>query len=173
MCDALVDMLKANGVKSVAVVYVDDLFGLENFAALKVALQGTGIQIVEDKSCPGGVKDLSPVLRSMKDKSPDVFIGFTYLPDTILASEQAKKIGFNPKFFYASVGTAFQLYKNVMTAAGAEGVLAWAHGTARPAPMRKPISTRTPKSLAVRSRTAGPAVPAGPGWRFLRPVWPR
>jgi len=123
MCDALVDMLKANNVKSVAVVYVDDLFGLENFAALKVALQGTGIQMVEDKSYPGGVKDLSPVLRSIKDKNPDAFIGFTYPPDTILASKQAKEIGFSPKFFYASVGTAFQLYRNVMTPAGAEGVL--------------------------------------------------
>lgn len=123
MCDALVDMLKANNVKTVAVIYVDDLFGLENYAALKVALQGTGIQMVEDKSYPGGVKDLSPVLRAIKDKNPDAFIGFTYPPDTILASKQAKEIGFNPKFFYASVGTAFQLYRNVMTPAGAEGVL--------------------------------------------------
>ena len=123
MCDALVEMLKANNVKTVAVIYVDDLFGLENYAALKVALQGTGIQMVEDKSYPGGVKDLSPVLRSIKDKNPDAFIGFTYPPDTILASKQAKEIGFNPKFFYASVGTAFQLYRNVMTPAGAEGVL--------------------------------------------------
>jgi branched-chain amino acid transport system substrate-binding protein len=123
MCDALVDMLKANNVKTVAVIYVDDLFGLENYAALKVALQGTGIQMVEDKSYPGGVKDLSPVLRSIKDKNPDAFIGFTYPPDTILASKQAKEIGFNPKYFYASVGTAFQLYRNVMTPAGAEGVL--------------------------------------------------
>ena len=123
MCDALVDMLKANKVKRVALIYVDDLFGLENFAAFKVALQGSGISLVEDKSYPGGVKDLSPVLRSMKDKNPDAFVGFTYPPDTILASKQAKEVGFNPKFFYASVGTAFQLYKNVMTPAGAEGVL--------------------------------------------------
>ncbi len=123
MTEALVDMLKANGVKSIAVIYVDDLFGLENFAALKVALQGTDIRMVEDKSYPGGVKDLSPVLRSIKDKNPDAFIGFTYPPDTILASKQAKEVGFNPKFFYASVGTAFQLYRNVMTPAGAEGVL--------------------------------------------------
>jgi branched-chain amino acid transport system substrate-binding protein len=122
MMDALVDMLKANGAKTAAVIYVDDLFGLENYAALKVALQGSGIQMVEDKSYPGGVKDLSPVLRSIKDKNPDAFIGLTYPPDTILASRQSKEIGFNPKFFYASVGTAFQLYRNVM-AAGAEGVL--------------------------------------------------
>ncbi len=122
MTNALVDMLKSQGVKSVAVIYVDDLFGLENYAALKVALQGSGISMVEDKSYPGGVKDLSPVLRSIKDKNPDAFIGFTYPPDTILASRQAKEIGFNPKFFYASVGTAFQLYRNVMQA-GAEGVM--------------------------------------------------
>jgi branched-chain amino acid transport system substrate-binding protein len=123
MCEALVDMLKANGTKSVAVIYVDDLFGLENYSALRVALQGSGISMIEDKSYPAGVKDLSPVLRSMKEKNPDAFVGFTYPPDTILASKQAKEVGFNPKFFYASVGTAFQLYKNVMTPAGAEGVL--------------------------------------------------
>jgi branched-chain amino acid transport system substrate-binding protein len=87
-----------------------------------VAVQGSGISIVEDKSYPLGVKDLAPVLRSIKDKNPDAFVGLTYPPDTILASRQSKEIGFNPKFFYASVGTAFQLYRNVM-AAGAEGVL--------------------------------------------------
>jgi branched-chain amino acid transport system substrate-binding protein len=123
MCEALVDMLKANGVKTLACVYVDDLFGLENYAALKVALSGSGITLLQDTSYPGGVKDLSPTLRAIKDKNPDAFVGFTYPPDTILASRQAKEIGFNPKFFYASVGTAFQLYRNVMTSQGAEGVL--------------------------------------------------
>jgi ABC-type branched-subunit amino acid transport system substrate-binding protein len=127
---------------------------------------GLGHQLVEDKSYPGGVKDLSPVLRSMKDKNPDAFVGFTYPPDTILASKQAKEVGFNPKFFYASVGTAFQLYKNVMTPAGAEGVLGMgSRGTARPARAPRRTSMRTPRSSAARSRTAGPAAPAGPGWR--------
>ena len=122
MCEALVDMFKAHGVKTVAVLYTDELFGLENYAAFKVALQSSGIQMVEDKSFPTGTKDLAPVLRAIKDKNPDAFVGFTYPPDTILASRQSKEIGFNPKFFYTSVGTAFQLYRNVMQA-GAEGVL--------------------------------------------------
>jgi len=133
MMDALVDMLRANGAKSAAVIYVDDLFGLENYAALKVALQGSGIKIVEDKSYPLGVKDLGPVLRSMKDKNPDAFIGLTYPPDTILASRQSKEIGFNPRFFYASVGTAFQLYRNVM-GSSAEGVLGMGSWNARTSP---------------------------------------
>lgn len=123
MMGALVDMLVAQGAKTVAIVYMDDLFGLENFAALNNALKKTSIQVVERKSYPLGVKDLSPVLRGIKEQNPDAFIGITYPPDTILASKQAKEIGFNPKFFYASVGTAFQVYRNVMTAAGAEGVL--------------------------------------------------
>lgn len=122
MMGALVDLLKANNVKSVAIVYMDDLFGLENFAALNQALKGTSIQVVERKGYPLGVKDLSPVLRTIKDLNPDAFIGITYPGDTILASKQSKEIGFNPKFFYASVGTAFPLYKNVM-GEGADGVL--------------------------------------------------
>jgi branched-chain amino acid transport system substrate-binding protein len=137
MCEAIVDMFKANGIRSVACVYVDDLFGLENYAAFKVALQGSGINLVEDKSYPGGVKDLSPVLRSIKDKNPDAFVGFTYPPDTILASRQAKEIGFNPKVFYASVGTAFPLYKNVMTPAGAEGVTGMGSWNAKTSPGAK------------------------------------
>jgi branched-chain amino acid transport system substrate-binding protein len=122
MMNALVDLLKAQGVKTVATLYVDDLFGLENYAALKVAVKSAGLTLVEDKSYPLGVKDLSPVLRSMKEKAPDAFVGLTYPPDTLLASRQAKEVGFNPRFFYASVGTAFQLYRNVMGPA-AEGVL--------------------------------------------------
>jgi branched-chain amino acid transport system substrate-binding protein len=136
MMDALVDLLKNNGARTVAVIYVDDLFGLENYAALKVALAGSGISIVEDKSYPLGVKDLSPVLRGMKDKNPDAFIGLTYPPDTILASRQSKEIGFNPKFFYASVGTAFQLYRNVMQA-GAEGVLGMGSWNGKTSPSAK------------------------------------
>jgi branched-chain amino acid transport system substrate-binding protein len=137
MTQALVEMLKANGAKTIACIYVDDLFGLENYAALKVALAGSGMTLVEDKSYPAGVKDLGPVLRSIKDKNPDAFVGFTYPPDTILASKQAKEIGFNPKFFYASVGTAFQLYKNVITPAGAEGVLGMGSWNAKTSPGAK------------------------------------
>lgn len=123
MIGALVDLLKAQGVKTAAVIYVDDLFGLENYAALKEAVKGSGIRLVEEKSYPGSTQDLSPVLRSIKDKNPDAFIGFSYPPDTILASKQSKEVGFNPKFYYASVGTAFPLYTKVMTVAGAEGVM--------------------------------------------------
>jgi len=122
MMGALVDLLVASGVKTIAIVYMDDLFGLENFAALNSALKKTQIQVLERKSYPLGIKDLGPVLRTIKDLNPDAFIGITYPPDTLLVSRQSREIAFNPKFFYASVGTAFPLYKNVMQA-NTEGVI--------------------------------------------------
>lgn len=136
MMGALVDMLVANGVKTIVIVYMDDLFGLENFAALNAALKKTSIQVLERKSYPLGVKDLAPVLRTMKDMNPDAFIGITYPPDTILASRQAREVGFNPKYFYTSVGTAFQLYKNVM-AANTEGVIGMGSWNAKTSPEAK------------------------------------
>lgn len=122
MMGALVDLLVAQGVKTIAIVYMDDLFGLENFAALNNELKRTQIQVLERKSYPLGIKDLSPVLRTIQQLNPDAFIGITYPPDTLLASRQSREIGFNPKFFYASVGTAFPLYKQVMQA-NTEGVI--------------------------------------------------
>jgi branched-chain amino acid transport system substrate-binding protein len=136
MMGALVDLLVANNVKTIAIVYMDDLFGLENFAALNAALKKTSIQVLDRKSYPLGVKDLAPVLRTMKDLNPDAFIGITYPPDTILASRQAREVGFNPKYFYASVGTAFQLYKDVM-GANTEGVIGMGSWNAKTSPEAK------------------------------------
>ena len=122
MMNALAEFLKARNVATAAVIHVDELFGLEQASALEAAFKEKGIRIIEKKSYPLGVKDLSPVLRTMKDQSPDAFIGLTYPPDTILVSKQSKEIGFNPKVFYVGVGTSFPLYRSVM-GAGAEGVM--------------------------------------------------
>jgi len=122
MMGALADMLAARGVKTAAVVYVDELFGLENVGALEAALKAKGIQLVEKKSYPLGVKDLSPELKDFKAKNVDAFLGVTYPPDTFLVTGQAKEIGFNPKVFYAAVGTAFPVYRDKMGPA-VEGVM--------------------------------------------------
>jgi branched-chain amino acid transport system substrate-binding protein len=120
---ALAEMLAARGVKTAATIYVDELFGLENISALEAALKAKGIQILEKKSYPIGVKDLAPVLNEFKSKNPDAFIGVTYPPDTFLVTGQAKQLGFNPKVFYTAVGTAFPVYRDKMSAATVEGVM--------------------------------------------------
>ena len=131
LMQAAADLLAAKGVKTVAVIYMDDLFGLENIAAFEPAVKAKGIEIVEKKSYPLGVKDLSPVLRAIKEKNPDAFVGLTYPPDTILASKQAKEISFNPRVFFTAVGTAFPVYKQVIgaDAEGVTGIGSWSAKT--------------------------------------------
>jgi branched-chain amino acid transport system substrate-binding protein len=131
LMQAAADMLAAKGVKTVAVIFMDDLFGLENIAAFEPVVKAKGIAIVEKKSYPLGVKDLSPVLRAIKEKNPDAFVGLTYPPDTILASKQAKEISFNPRVFFTAVGTAFPVYRQVIgaDAEGVTGIGSWSSKT--------------------------------------------
>lgn len=136
MMGALVDYLADKKVKTVAIIYMDDLFGLENLNALLPLLKAKGIQVATQKSYPLGIKDLSPVLKAIKNQSPDAFIGITYPPDTILASRQSKEIGFNPKAVYLSVGTAFPLYKDVM-GASAEDVMGMGSWNVKTSPAAK------------------------------------
>jgi branched-chain amino acid transport system substrate-binding protein len=127
MMDALAELMVARNVKTVAVIHVDELFGLEQLDGLQKSLKTKGIQIVETKSYPLGVKDLSPVLLDIKAKNPDAFVSLSYPPDTFLVTGQAKSIGFNPKLFYAAVGTAFPVYRDKMgaTIEGVMGLGTW------------------------------------------------
>jgi branched-chain amino acid transport system substrate-binding protein len=127
MMDALAEYLAARGAKTAGVVYVDELFGLEQLAGLEASLKAKNIQIVEKKSYPLGVKDLQPVLNDMKAKNPDAFIALSYPPDTFLITAQSKAIGFNPKLFYTAVGTAFPVFRDKFgpTAEGVMGLGTW------------------------------------------------
>jgi branched-chain amino acid transport system substrate-binding protein len=112
MMEALAEFLKARRVETAAVIHVDELFGLEQYTGLEEAFKQKGIRIVEKKSYPLGVKDLKPVLSDIKAKNPDAFIALSYPPDTFLVTAQAREIGFNPKAFYAAVGTAFPVFRD-------------------------------------------------------------
>jgi branched-chain amino acid transport system substrate-binding protein len=123
MMNALAEFLKARNVKTAAMIHVDELFGLEQSSALEAAFKEKGIQIIEKKSYPLGVKDLKPVLNDIKTKNPDAFVALSYPPDTFLVTAQSREIGFNPKAFYASVGTAFPVYRDKFSAGTVEGVM--------------------------------------------------
>ncbi|MBI1943310.1 MAG: amino acid ABC transporter substrate-binding protein [Betaproteobacteria bacterium] len=123
MMDALAEFMVARKVRTAAVIHVDELFGLEQFTALEASMKAKGIQILEVKSYPIGVKDLAPVLKAIQAKNPDALIALSYPPDTFLTTGQTKAIGFNPALFYAAVGTAFPFYRDKMTAATVEGVM--------------------------------------------------
>jgi len=123
----LKDVKRQRKLNKVAVIYVNDLFGLEHHSALMPLLKEGDFEVVEVKSYPLGVKDLTDVLKGIKAKGAEILVGLTYPPDTILATTQAKAVDFNPPVFYTAVGTAFPFFRDRFkgSAEGVMGVGAW------------------------------------------------
>ncbi len=96
---------------TVAIANAAEQFGLELGNAARRALKAADFKIVYDTSYPGSTQDLSPIITEAQRANPDVFMAFSYPPDTIGLTEAARIRGFNPKVFYAAVGTGFPLYK--------------------------------------------------------------
>jgi branched-chain amino acid transport system substrate-binding protein len=123
---ALTDLLatlKDKGLgNTVAVASVQDQFGLELVGAARAGLQRAGFQIVMDRQYPPGTQDLAPIVAEAVRLRPEMFLAFSYPPDTLALTEQARIAGLNPKVFYTAVGTAFPLYKQRFGAVS-EGVM--------------------------------------------------
>ncbi|MBI4587657.1 MAG: amino acid ABC transporter substrate-binding protein [Candidatus Rokubacteria bacterium] len=114
--------LKAQGkISKIGLAYVNDLFGIELYNSAAPHLKQAGFDVVDTKSYPLGVKDVSPILKGFKAAGADVFLGLTYPPDNILATAQAKEVDWNPAVWLTCVGTAFPFYRDRFK--GAEGVM--------------------------------------------------
>ena len=106
----------------VAMAAVGDQFGIEQSAAAREGFKKAGFEIVYDKSYPFGSQELQPIVKDAQASNPDIFVAFSYPPDTIGLTDQSKIAGFSPKVFYVGVGTAFPLFKQKF-GASAEGVM--------------------------------------------------
>ena len=120
----LLEKLRGEGKigDTVAMASIADGFGIELAGAGRAALKKHGFKLAYDETYPLGTQDLAPIVNKAKALNPDVFIAFSYPPDTIGLSAQAQLLSFNPKVFYAGVGVAFPLYKDRFKDA-AEGVV--------------------------------------------------
>jgi branched-chain amino acid transport system substrate-binding protein len=127
LVDGLVETLSALrkdgkiGTK-IAMAAVGDQFGIEQSSAAREGLKKAGFDLVYDKSYPFGSQDLQPIIKDAQASNPDTFVAFSYPPDTIGLTDQAKIAGFSPKVFFVGVGTAFPLFKGKF-GASAEGVM--------------------------------------------------
>ncbi len=125
--DAIIDTvgkLRAEGQvgRKLAMLSVADEFGIGLAKAARRLLRKRGFELVYDRSYPVELQDMRPMMTEVKQSNPDVFIAFSYPPDTIAITEQARALSFNPKIFYTAVGTAFPVYKQRF-GADVEGVM--------------------------------------------------
>ncbi|MCX2726629.1 ABC transporter substrate-binding protein [Thermomicrobium sp. 4228-Ro] len=96
--------------KKVALIHVDDEFGLELSAAAREKFQKTGFELVYDQGYPLGTADFQPILTDIKQRQPDAFVACSYPADTLALPQAAMVLDFNPPVFLTAVGTAFPIY---------------------------------------------------------------
>ena len=133
-----VALMQEVGVKSVAVIYVSDMFGLEHVDLVKEYVGKTDIKMPILQSYPPETQDLSPLIKRIEAEKVDGVLNYGYPPHTFLINKQMPALGYNPKFFQNGVGTQFTAYRDAFGAAGVDGVCGnWALTPKMPYPGAK------------------------------------
>jgi branched-chain amino acid transport system substrate-binding protein len=125
---AAVDLLKEFGVKSVAIIYVADLFGIEHSGTIAPLLGQTDINISMVKAYPLGATDLSPLIKRIDAANVDGVLAYSYPDSTFLLTKQMITLNYNPKLLYFGVGQHYPDYRDsfgVDTVEGVMGVGGW------------------------------------------------
>ena len=120
---ALVEIYKEFGVKSAAIMYIDDLHGIEYSAEAEAEFKANGIKILMNKGVPADIKDVSPIIKEAKSLNPDAFCSFTYPWITFPVVLTSQAIGFNPKSMLLGPGGGYEVAKSVCGADVLEGIM--------------------------------------------------
>jgi len=123
---ALVDLLKELKVKSVAIIYEQDLFPRENLQFLKPYVEQAGLNTVLLKDYPLGAQDLTSLLLEIKGKNPDAVLALCYAGGSFTMTTQSKEVGLNPKLFFQLIGPATVVFEPKFGPA-AEGLTTMGH----------------------------------------------
>jgi len=104
--EGMIEILAKEGIKTMAVVNEDSLFPKSTVKGAIEMAEKQGIKIVFREEYPVKATDVSSLLLKAKAANPDVLLGGSYLPDSLLIHRQAKDLNLNPKVFTYSVGPA-------------------------------------------------------------------
>lgn len=104
--DIVLNIAPAQGYKTAAVIYEDAVFPTSTGQGAVTHCGEAGIEVVLEEKYPQKATDVSSVLTKVKDLNPDMLIGGSYLPDSVLIMRQSKELGLNPKLYSFSVGAA-------------------------------------------------------------------
>ena len=107
---------------NIAMISIADGFGIDLSQAARKGFTDAGFKLAYDKSYPIGTQDLSPLIGEASRSGADTFVAFSYPPDTLALTEQAKVASYAPKVMFLGVGVGFPLYPQRF-GANVEGVM--------------------------------------------------
>lgn len=107
----LADMLAAKGAKTVYMVNMADVYGVEYGGVSTIEFNRVGIQIVGNVTIPIFPDDFAPIIKAAKAANPDVFCVWGYPWIVLPATAESMTQGFNPKCWIGGPGANFAFYQ--------------------------------------------------------------
>ena len=137
----LADILKEKGAKTVAIIYINDLHGVEYYHTALSEFLKAGINIVMAEAVPPFAADIELQLKEARDSKADVLCSFTYPPTSLSTVGQAIAIGYNPKAMVIGPGACFQFFYGAFGPA-TEGVMGFGAWNAKSSPAAKAFADK-------------------------------
>ncbi|MCX8032734.1 MAG: amino acid ABC transporter substrate-binding protein [Thermoleophilia bacterium] len=110
----LIDIFKEVGVKSVAMVYLDDLHGLEYSEVMRQEAKNAGIKLLYDEAIPANTADFTQILRKVQQADPDCFFVPCYPDQNFPMVAQMMQLGYNPRMLVMGPGATFGAFPFAM-----------------------------------------------------------
>ena len=114
--DIVRSIATAQGYTTAAVIYGDAVFQTASGQGAVAHCEAVGIEVVLEESYPQDATDVSDLLERVRDLGPDMVIGGSYLPDSMLIVRQAKEVELNPRMYAFSVGAALPDFRETLGA---------------------------------------------------------
>jgi branched-chain amino acid transport system substrate-binding protein len=108
--NGVIELATKQGYKTMAILHEDTVFPTATANGTAAQAQAKGMQVVFKESYPIRVTDVSSLLTKIKGLNPDVVVGGSYEPDSMLITRQAKELDLAPKLMAFSVGAATPLF---------------------------------------------------------------
>lgn len=117
LADSLAKLMKAQKVKTAAVMTLQLPYSLEVRQFLLPALKKQGIDVVLAKEYPPTIKDMTAQLTQVKAKRPDAVLSLSYPSDSVMYMKQAKALGVKAPFQLVLIGPSIPFFGKVFGAA--------------------------------------------------------
>ncbi|HEV8439143.1 MAG TPA: amino acid ABC transporter substrate-binding protein [Methylomirabilota bacterium] len=102
--EGLIDMAAKKGLKTVALINVDDLFGRATTQGAIELAKKRGLQVVLVDAYPEGTTDFSAILTKVRAANPDVLGGAARFEDAVAITRQMKALNVNPRMYGQTAG---------------------------------------------------------------------
>lgn len=104
------ELLVLNDLKEITVFYADDPFSMDLAASTRKWAKRFGLNILDFEKFKKGTQHLEPLALKAKNKKAQVLMVCGHMNEAVNMAKALKKIHWQPKAFYASVGPALHKF---------------------------------------------------------------